>query len=80
VRPFKDDLDEFEVFENARARRLYEKQRRKVERLGSGLSNGPRHKRRDDDYKNYDVYEDNEDYEVYDEGEFDSCARIHHPY
>jgi hypothetical protein len=73
MRPFLDDLDEFDISDSARARarRLYEKQRRKDTRLGIGRSSGPRHKHHDEDYEEYDDY--NED-------EFDSYARVHQPY
>ena len=86
MRPFIHHLDDFDIFDNARARRLYEKQRRKVARLGSGPSSGPGHKRPDEDYDHhrdyddYDDYEEYEDYDDYNEDEFDSYARIHHPY
>ena len=83
MRPLIDNLDELDVIHSARARRLYEKQRRKETRFGDGLLKGPKHKRCDedyDDYKDYDEYVDYEDYEEYDEDEFDSHARIHHPY
>lgn len=83
MRPFLDDLDEFDISDSARARRLYEKQRRKDTRLGIGRSSGPRHKHHDEDPEDYEDYEDYDDYEEYDdynEDEFDSFARDHQPY
>jgi hypothetical protein len=77
MRPFIRDLDDFDIFDSPRARRLYEKQRRKAARYGSGPSTGPRHKHRDEDYEDFEDYED---YDDYNEDEFDSYARVHHPY
>jgi hypothetical protein len=83
MRPFIRDLDDFDIFDSPRARRLYEKQRRKAARYGSGPSTGPRHKHRDEDYEDfedYEDYEDYQDYQDYNEDEFDSYSRVHHPY
>jgi hypothetical protein len=80
MRPFTDDLDEFD---SARARRIYEKQRRKEMQFGSGLAGGLRHKRRNDDHEDYEDFEeygDYEEYDDYDEDEFDSYAQVHRPY
>lgn len=78
--PFINNLNDFD---RVRARRRYEKQRRNAAQFGSDYSTGPRHKRRDQDYSDYEDYEeydDFDDYDDYNEDEFDSYARIHHPY
>ena len=76
MRPFLDNLDEFDISDSARARRLYEKQRRKDTRLGIGRSRGPRNKHHDEDYEDYEDYDDYEEYDDFNEDEFDSFARV----